>query len=279
MKKKKKSIRRWVQLILFLLIAAISVNHSLVESGKGLSFFSTASLHAVCPFGGVVTLYQLLGLGTFVKKIHPSSVVLMVVVFSSAILMGPLFCGWICPFGTFQEWIGKIGKKLFKKKYNRFIPYKYDTYLRWLRYAVLAWVLYMTAVTGKLIFQDYDPYYTLFQFWTGEVAVTGFIVLGLVILLSLFVERPFCKYACPYGAVLGIFNLFRIIPLRRNNASCINCKACDRVCPMNIPVSTSSIIRNHQCISCYECTDTDGACPVDNTLAFQTSKYKEEAAK
>jgi len=186
----------------------------------------------------MTTIYHLLGIGTFVKKVHPSSVVLMIVVFSSAILLGPLFCGWICSFGTFQEWIGKIGKKLFKKKYNRFIPYKYDRYLRFLRYTVLVWVLYMTAVTGKLIFQDYDPYFTLFQFWTGEIAVTGFITLGLVILLSLFVERPFCKYACPYGAVLGIFNLFRIIPLRRNETTCIDCKACDRVCPMNLPVST-----------------------------------------
>ena len=275
--KKKKMIRKWVQLVLFLLIAAISVNHSLVESGKGVSFFSTASLHAVCPFGGVVTIYHLLGIGTFVKKVHPSSVVLMIVVFSSAILLGPLFCGWICPFGTFQEWIGKIGKKLFKKKYNRFIPYKYDRYLRFLRYTVLVWVLYMTAVTGKLIFQDYDPYFTLFQFWTGEIAVTGFISLGLVILLSLFVERPFCKYACPYGAVLGIFNLFRIIPLRRNETTCIDCKACDRVCPMNLPVSTSRIVRNHQCISCYECTDEEGACPVPDTLSFRTDKYKEAA--
>ena len=52
-----------------------------------------------------------------------------------------------------------------------------------------------------------------------------------------FVERPFCKYACPYGAVLGVFNLFRIFGIKRRKSSCISCKACDKACPMNIDVS------------------------------------------
>ena len=273
--KKKVKIRTWIQLAMFIFVAIIAVNHTLVESGSGIPFLGSASLHAVCPFGGVVSLYNLVTAGTFVKKIHESSVVLMIIVFTTTLLLGPLFCGWICPMGTFQEWIGKIGKKIFKKKYNRFIPYSIDKYLRFLRYGILTWVIYMTAVSGILIFQDFDPYYTLFQFWTGEVAISGFIILGLVIILSLFVERPFCKYACPYGAVLGVFNLFRLIPLRRNPSTCINCKACDRACPMNIPVSTSGRVINHQCISCYECTSDDGACPVSNTMEFRSNAFKE----
>jgi len=273
--KKKVKIRTWIQLAMFIFVAIIAVNHTFVESGNGISLLGSASLHAVCPFGGVVSLYNLVTAGTFVKKTHESSLVLMYIVFASALFLGPLFCGWICPMGTFQEWIGKIGKKIFKKKYNRFIPYGIDKYLRFLRYGVLAWVIYMTAVSGKLIFQDYDPYYALFQFWTGEVALTGFITLGVVIILSFFVERPFCKYTCPYGAVLGIFNLFRFIPLRRNSYTCIDCKLCDKACPMNIPVSKAGKIRDHQCISCYECTSDDGVCPVPNTMEFRTNTYKE----
>lgn len=273
MKKKKASgIRLWVQLIIFAVILVIAVNHSLEEAGNAIPWLSTASLHAVCPFGGVVSIYQVLVSGTFVKKVHESSFILMWIVFALAILAGPVFCGWICPFGAFQEWIGKIGKKLFKKRFNRFIPYRFDKWLRYLRYLVLAWVIYMTAVSGQLIFADYDPYFALFNFWTGEVAIAGFIILGITILLSLFVERPFCKYACPYGAVLGIFNLFRVFGIRRNKKTCINCKACDKNCPMNIPLSTAGRVRDHQCISCMECT-SEQVCPVENTMELMTGDF------
>lgn len=274
--KRKVKVRTWIQLIFFIIAALIAVNHGLAEMGTPIPFVAEASLHAVCPFGGVVTIYDLITSGTIVKKLHESNIVLMLIVLVSAIFMGPLFCGWICPFGTFQEWIAAVGRKIFKKKYNHFIPYKFDKYLRYLRYVVLTWVLIMTVNSGKIIFADYDPYYALFQFWTGEVAITGFIALFLVILLSLFVERPFCKYACPYGAFLGIFNLIRIIPLRRNKTTCISCGACDKACPMNIQVSQGSKIKSHQCISCFKCTSSDGVCPVSSTLEFTTKKIGEE---
>lgn len=275
--KRKPKLRIIIQIFFFLLIALIAVNHTLAESGKGIPLVAEASLHGVCPFGGVVSIYNLLTAGTFVKKVHESSLVLMYIVFASALLMGPLFCGWICPFGTFQEWISRIGRKIFGKKHNRFIPYKYDKYLRFSRYLVLIWVLFMTARSGQLLFADIDPYYALFQFWTGEVAISGFIFLIVVALLSLFVERPFCKYFCPYGAVLGLFNLFRIIPLKRNAKTCISCGKCDKSCPMNIPVSTSGTVGDHQCISCYQCTSEDGDCPVPATLEFRVGAFKEES--
>lgn len=87
----------------------------------------------------------------------------------SAVLFGPIFCGWLCPLGTLQEWIAKAGKKIFKVKYNKFIPYKYDKYLRYLRYIMLIWVLYMTAATGKIAFEAYDPFYILFNLWSSEL--------------------------------------------------------------------------------------------------------------
>lgn len=275
--KKKPKLRIIIQILFFLLIALIAVNHTLVESGKGIPVVAEASLHAVCPFGGVVSIYTLLTAGTFVKKIHQSSMVLMYIVFVSALLLGPLFCGWICPFGTYQEWISRMGRKIFKNKHNRFIPYKYDRYLRFLRYIVLLGVIVMTARSGQLLFADIDPYYALFQFWTGEVAITALIVLAAVSVLSLFVERPFCKYVCPYGAVLGLFNLVRIIPLKRNAKTCISCSKCDKSCPMNIPVSTRGTVRDHQCISCYQCTSEDGSCPVPDTLEFKIGNDKEAA--
>lgn len=266
-KKKKVNIRVIIQVLFFLTIAFISINHTLVKDGKGIALLSSASLHAICPFGGVVTIYQYATTGTFVKKLHESSFILMVLMFILAVGFGPLFCGWICPFGTLQEIISKIGKRVFKRKHNNFIPYKYDRYLRFLRYIVLIRVVYMTTITGDIIFSQADPYYALFNFWTNEVSMLSILILMAIILTSLFIERPWCKYACPYGAVLGLTNLFRIFKIRRNPNTCLNCSACDKICPMNIKVSKEENVRNHQCISCMRCTSEE-ACSVKHTVSM-----------
>jgi polyferredoxin len=265
-------IRSIVQIAFFLLIALIAVNHGLEEAGfGGIPIIGSGSTHAVCPFGGVVTLAKLFTEGSFVSKVHESAIVLMVAAFFSTLLFGPAFCGWVCPFGSFQELLGKAGKKISGKQFNRIVPERVDKILRYLRYLVLAWVLYITFVTGKLIFAGYDPYYALFNFWSGEVAIGALVILGIVVLLSLIIERPFCKYACPYGALLGLFNLFRIFGIKRKSSSCIDCKDCDRACPMNITVSSAGRVRDHQCISCMKCSSEE-ACPVDATVFMGTGK-------
>ena len=266
-------IRRVVQIFFFVLIALISVNHTLAESGGGIPLLSSASLHSLCPFGGVVTIYQFATVGTFVQKIHESAFVLMAIGFVLAILFGPVFCGWVCPLGTIQEWVAKWGKKLFRRRYNHFVPARIDNVLRYARYLVLAWVVYVTATSGTLIFSEYDPYFALFNFWSSEVAIGGLVILGLTLVLSLFVERPWCKYACPYGAVLGLTNLFRVFKIKRSELTCKADGACSIMCPMNIPVDTVKTVRNHQCISCLECT-SEAVCPVAKTVVFATGGAK-----
>lgn len=258
-------IRRWIQILFFLLIAATAINHGLTESGIEVSWLPTASLHAVCPFGGVVTLYTYLTDGLLIKKIHESSLVLLGLVFMLSILAGPVFCGWICPLGSVQEWIGKIGRKILGHRYNKVVPNRVDRSLSYLRYAVLAWVLIVTAISFDLVFSAVDPYFALFQFWTGEVALSAIVILLVVLGLSLIVERPWCRYACPYGALLGISNKFRIFSIRRNSKTCVDCKRCDTACPMGIEVSGKEKVRDLRCISCMACT-SEAVCPIPATV-------------
>jgi polyferredoxin len=266
-------IRKVVQAAFFALIAFIAVNHTLVENGGGVAFLSSASLHALCPFGGVETLYTFLASGILVKKIHDSSLVLMGIGIFIAVLFGPAFCGWICPLGTIQEWVSNIGRKIFRKRFNHFVPAKIDNVLRYARYAILAWVVYVTAASGTLIFEAYDPYFALFNFWSGEVAPTALAILGVTLALSIFVERPWCKYACPYGAFLGVFNLFRVFGIKRAESTCKADGACSILCPMNIPVDTMKTVRDHQCISCLECA-SEAVCPVAKTVLFTSGGLK-----
>lgn len=95
---KEQKLRFYIQLFFLIFIGLISLNHTLAESGEGIALLSTASLHAVCPFGGVETLYSFVSKGEYVKKIHSSSLVLMAAVFFMTLLLGPVFCGWVCPF-------------------------------------------------------------------------------------------------------------------------------------------------------------------------------------
>lgn len=261
-------LRRIIQVLFFILIAGITLNNKISEAGAGIGLLSNASLHAICPFGGVVSIYKYFVSGTFVRKIHESSFILMWISFILAVGFGPIICSWVCPLGTIQEWIAGLGRKIFKHRFNNFIPYKYDRFLRYIRYLVLGWVIYMTAMTGKLVFADVDPYAALYFLWSDEVAIGGLIILAMTLAASLLVERPWCKYACPYGAVLGISNLFRIFKIKRNADTCINCNKCSQACPMNIKVADNYIVRNHQCISCMKCSSEE-VCPVQNTVELR----------
>ena len=206
-KKQAATIRLIVQIFFFSFIFLVAIATWLEKTGITIPLLAGMSLHAICPFGGVVTIYEFATVGDFIQKIHSSAFILMILAFVSAILFGAIFCGYICPFGSFQEWIGKLGKKLFPKKYNRMVPPKLDRILRYLRYVVLIMVVYQTAISAKLIFQDVDPYYALFNFFTSEVAISAYIVLGVMTVLSLFIERPWLQVPLPIRRPVGSVQL------------------------------------------------------------------------
>ncbi|MDC7223179.1 MAG: 4Fe-4S dicluster domain-containing protein, partial [Spirochaetales bacterium] len=91
------------------------------------------------------------------------------------------------------------------------------------------------------------------------------ILLAVFLLLSLFTDRPYCRYFCTEGARYGALSMGRLFSIRRNTESCINCKLCDRACPMGITVSQVKHVRNGQCVNCFECI---AACPKKNTLSY-----------
>jgi polyferredoxin len=139
---------------------------------------------------------------------------------------------------------------------------------------VLVFTVYVTTNSLRLLFLEIDPYYALFNFWSSEATIGGIIVLIIILMSSLFVERPWCKYACPFGALVGISNLFSIFKIKRNKTTCVGCKKCDAVCPMNIEVSTKEVIRDHQCIRCGKCTSEE-SCPIENTVELRVQSFKE----
>ncbi len=270
--KNRGILRYFVQFTFFALVLTTAINHTLVESGINIPLISEASVHVLCPFGAIVSLYKLVTTGSFVNKIHESAMVIMGITLFLSVLFGPVFCGWVCPLGSLQEFISNISKR-----FNLFgkikISQGLNQYLKNMRYIVLLWALYVTAKSGQLIFADYDPYYALFNFWSGEVAASAILILVTTLTLALFIERPWCKYACPLGALLGLTNKFRLFKLRRNTLTCTSCNLCNETCPVGIDISANTTIKDTHCISCLKCT-SEQQCPENETLVMQIGGVK-----
>lgn len=229
-------------------------------------------VHNICPMGGAEGLFKLATTGHFLQKTNSAALILFILSLVITLLFGAIFCGFICPFGTLQELIGRIGKKLFPNIHNKvLIPKKLDNALRYLRYAVLAFILIQTALVGKMIFEGFDPYFAFMNILNKEVTQLALVLLAIVMVSSLFTERPFCKYACPYGAILGAVGKLAVFKVHRNKTTCVDCKKCDNVCPMNIEISKTTKISSHQCVMCLRCT-SDEACPVKNTVYIAGGK-------
>lgn len=183
-----------------------------------------------------------------------------------SIVGGAFHCGWICPFGTLQEFAAKLSRKLGlpKVKVNK----KLDTFLKSIRYLLLALISIFTFSIVFAMFK-YDPRENLTILLTKHTlsTISLFIILVFII-LSMFIERFFCRYLCIEGAKHGLLSLIRPFTIHRND-SCINCKKCDDVCPMNIQISTTSELRSPSCINCTKCVS---ACPVENTLKYKWIK-------
>jgi polyferredoxin len=169
----------------------------------------------------------------------------------TTLLLGVLFCGWICPLGTLQDWAYKLGRRL-KLPLLR-MPYKAQRYLQLSRY-----ILYFMLTLG-VPFTVLQGTKNLSALMKGkEIALASLIVLIIFVLAGLFFNRPFCNYICTGGARRGLWSVIRIIGIRRDTSRCINCKLCSKSCPMNIDVANTDFVRHPNCIGCMSCLS---ACP------------------
>lgn len=199
---------------------------------------------------------QLLLLGLFLCSARPgrglySSLLTLTLIF----FIGNYYCGWVCPFGTIQDLLSQINRHFIKRRLV--IPQRYERFLRWLRYVTL--FVSLGAVIATL-----DARRTFFSLYAGRaLGAAAVTCLALVVLLGLFMDRPFCRYICPEGARYGAIGLTRLLTITRDPRLCINCHACDRNCPMNISVSASEGLDSPQCLSCGRCLCI---CPKEGAL-------------
>jgi polyferredoxin len=266
-----RAFRRVSQLLFLSFILFLAVQHVIVgESGTTV----IASAEAFCPFGGLETLYSFISNGgAFVSHTHLSNVVILAAVLLTALIFRSAFCGWVCPLGFLQDLVSNLAavlQKRFKTLRHAVSSLKkrgarlavLDRYLRYMKYIVLAWAIGGSAIYGYMVFRDYDPWATFLNL--AEFSFTpGVIVLVTTLVASFFVERPWCRYACPLGAASGLLGKLSPVYLKRNENACKVCQVCTKACPMGLPVHTATTIKSADCISCLECVD---ACPREGAL-------------
>lgn len=167
-------------------------------------------------------------------------------------IFGRIYCGYVCPFGGVQE-------LLYMKKYGKKVPYKTDKLLRYVKYIVLA-IVVIAALSAGRVFSGSTPFKSLFTF---EFAIIGILITTVFAILSIFIYRPFCKYLCPYGALMAFASRFSIFKVKKND-SCVNCNLCLKKCPMGAMETPGEV--SDECIMCGECCC---ACP-KNSLEIKS---------
>jgi polyferredoxin len=270
--------RKYVQLGVFLVTLGIGLQffvyvHQASQPGP-ITVSRPPGVEGFLPIGALMAWKAFLVSGNW-DPVHPAAMVILGFAALISLLLRKSFCGWFCPVGTLSEWLLKVGARVFGKNYQ--IPRWLDYPLRSLKYLLLGfflWVVFTMPGAAIVGFLE-EPYYRMADvkmlFFFTRMSLTAGIVLGILILTSLLIRNPWCRYLCPYGALMGIFALFSPTRIERNTGTCIDCRRCSDQCPYHLPVHAKSSIRSPECNGCMACTQV---CPVKDTLQLKTSMSK-----
>ncbi|MDH5649468.1 MAG: 4Fe-4S binding protein [Gammaproteobacteria bacterium] len=175
-----------------------------------------------------------------------------------------LFCGWMCPYGSMSELLYKIGSKIGLKRFQFSLPRHLHDKLKWGKYLIFASLLaisfYSMPLAEKLA--EVEPFKTTFLVGVWNRSWPFVLFWSILFGLSIFTERPFCKYLCPLGAGLAIPTTFRFFGLKRK-AECTTCHACAKGCGSQA-IDAQGKIDHRECLLCLDCMVLyfdDHACP------------------
>lgn len=259
--------------ILFFLLVGIEFHafYRQIVSGGPVTAHRPPAVEAFLPISALIGLKRWLVTGNF-DDVHPAGLVILIAAIVSSFVARKVFCSWVCPIGGMSralEWAGK--KLLWKRRTKPVLVHRgADLALATLKYLLLGFfvraiVLGMDAAT-IYAFQrstyNYAADAKMLLFFT-DISRTAAVTLLAFALLSIVIKNFWCRYLCPYGALLGLVSWMSPQRVVRDPATCTDCKACTRACPVEITVHTKKSVWTPECTGCMSCV---AACPVENCL-------------
>ncbi|HEX9137275.1 MAG TPA: 4Fe-4S binding protein [Nitrospirota bacterium] len=233
------------------------------------------SVDAFLPIGGLMAFKYFLFTG-IIEPVHPSGFILFVAILGVSLVMKKGFCGWICPIGTLSQYFWMAGERILGKNFR--IEKTTDIILRSLKYILLSFFILLIGVAMApnmmLLFFITDYYkivdVRMMKFFTDMSTLTLWILVVLVV-LSLLYKNFWCRYLCPYGALLGLLSRLSPFKIRRNEEKCIHCHACTSHCPTLIDVEKNDVIKSGECFGCMTCVSR---CPSEGALDLSVRSGK-----
>jgi polyferredoxin len=246
--------------VLFLVAVAVQfarfVDATLASGPLGAA--RPSAVEAFLPIAALMAAKRFILTG-FWDEIHPAGLTILLAALATAFLARKAFCSWVCPVGTLSRALEWLGRRTLWRRGWPAVPRWLDLALASIKYLLLALFL-RTVLTMPLegIEQFMQGSYSLaadakMLLLFRDLSITGGIVLGALALLSVVVKHSWCRYLCPYGALLGLASFLSPLSVRRDPAACNDCRACTRACPVEIPVHGRLRVLSPECTGCMSC--------------------------
>ncbi len=242
-----------------------------VVAGGPLTAHRPPAVEAFLPISALMGLKRFLTTGLW-DEVHPAGLAILVAAIVSSFLARKVFCSWVCPVGGLSRALAWAGKKTLwrRRRTETVVPRWLDVALSSLKYLLLAFfvriiVVGMDAAAIEAFRHNAYNYAAdakMLLFFT-DISGTAAAILLVLAALSVPVKNFWCRYLCPYGALLGLVSWLSPQRVVRDGAACIDCKACTRACPVEIRVHAKRSVWTPECTGCMSCV---AACPVDRCL-------------
>ena len=276
---RSQTIRRGVQLAFLVLNLWICAQFYLFvryyeNGGTGIRASRPPGVEGWLPIASLMNLKVLAASGRM-PGLHPAGMFLLLAFLAISWIFRKSFCAWLCPIGTISEYLWRLGRQTFGRNFR--LPRWLDIGFRGIKYLLLGLFLYAVGsmpVEGIRAFLE-GPYGLLddvkmlnfFRF----LGLAGGIVLAVLVVASLLVQNFWCRYLCPYGALMGLAALASPLRIRRDTSLCIDCGKCTNACPSALPVAQLVTIRSAECTGCLQCV---AACPAAGALLMAAPRRR-----